>query len=339
MILLIRFFAFLYFCLLFTLALHAGDRNYQRAQSLIDDDPLEADALLADTIRTTGNAKIRRAARYDLFYLRLRLGRFSEAYPLATGKGMRSRFIKTAAAHFRSTEAKLSRVIAATDEECDPQGDAGRVGQVLAQNKGNAALYDFALQRLESCKTKEMLPIFPVLAKENQQISETRLLNIYTLKVRSLISAGEYETAEQGIALIREAAADLLSQNAALEWPLLLAEARSAALQANTDAVGGLCKKLGSEEAAAAARKACLYLKGFALLKSQKYAEAAKVLNALKAEPREIDNRLLKLTAAVAARQVPVGKLHKYTRRASYRYQAKVLRDLAGEITAAADEN
>lgn len=324
---------------MFPLALNAGGRNYQRAQSLIEDDPLEADALLADAIRATGNAKIRRAARYDLFYLRLRLGRFSEAYPLATGKGMRKRLIKSAAAQFRTNEAKLSRVIAATDEECSADGDAGRVGQILAQSKGNAALYDFALQRLEACKMKETRPIFPVLAKENQLISETRLLNIYALKARSLISAGDYETAQQGIALIREAAADLLSKNAALEWPLLLAEARSAALQANADAVAGLCKKLGSDEDAAAARKACLYLKGFALLKGRKYAEAAKVLNALKAEPREIDNRLLKLAAAVAARQVPVAKLHKYTRRASYRYQARVLRDLAAEITAGADEN
>ena len=96
--------------------------------------------------------------------------------------------------------------------------------------------------------------------------------------------------------------------------------------------------ELGSDEEAAA-RKACLYLKGFALLKDKKYAQAAKVLNALKAEPREIDNRLLKLTAAVAARQVPVSKLNKYARRASYRYQAKVLRELAAEITAAGDEN
>lgn len=335
---LIRFFAVLYFCLLFPFALSAGDKNYQRAQQLLEDDPLEADALLADTIRTTGNSKIRRAARYDLFYLRLRLGRFSEAYRLATGKGMRSRLIKTASAQFRTTEAKLSRVIAATDEECSPDGDAGRVGQILVQSKGNAALYDFALQRLEACKTKETLPIFPVLAKENQQISETRLLNIYALKARSLISAGEYETAGQGIALIREAASDLLSKNAALEYPLLLAEARSAALQGNADEVGGFCKKLGSDEEAAA-RKACLYLKGFALLKDKKYAQAAKVLNALKAEPREIDNRLLKLTAAVAARQVPVSKLNKYARRASYRYQAKVLRELAAEITAAGDEN
>lgn len=319
--------------------LFAAPGAYQRAQQLIEDDPLEADALLADTIKGTGNAKIRRAARYDLFYLRLRLGHFSEAYPLATGKGMRSRFVKTAAAQFRTTESKLSRVITATDEECSSDGDAARVGQVLGQNKGNAALYDFALQRLEACKTKDALAIFPVLAKENQQISEPRLLNVYALKARSLISAGNYETAQAGIALIREAAADLLAKNAALEWPLFLAEARNAALQGNADEVGALCKKFGTDEDAAAARRACLYLRGFALLKGKKYAEAAKVLNALSADMREIDNRLLKLTAAVAAKQVPPAKLRKYGMRASYRNQAKVLRDLAAEILAAREEN
>ncbi len=324
---------------LIPLQLPAASRGYQRAQQLIEDDPLEADALLADTIKSTGNAKIRRAARYDLFYLRLRLGRFSEAYALATGKGMRSKLMKTAAAQFRTTESKLSRVMTAPDQECGAEGDAGRVGQVLAQNKANAALYDFALQRLEACKAKETLSIFPVLTQENQQITETRQLNIYALKVRTLISAGEFEVAKEGLTLIREAAQDLLAKNAALEWPLLLAESRIAAMQGNAEDVGALCKKLGTAEEAAAARSACLYLKGFALLKTGRYAEASGVLRALKPEPREIDNRLLKLAAVVAAGQAPSARLRKYSRRASYRYQAKVLRDLAAEILGSASEN
>lgn len=305
----------------------------------MEDDPLEADALLSDTIRNSGNAKIRRAAKYDLFYLRLRLGRFSEAYPLATGKGMRSRLIKTAAAQFRSTEGKISRVIAAIDAACGPEGETGRVGEILAESRSTAAVYDFALQRLEACKAKDRLGIFPVLSREKQQISEARLLNIYVLKARSLISAGEYETAHEGLAQIREAAADLIAQNAALELPLLLAEARNAALQVHGDEVTAICKNISAREDALSARKACLYLKGYTAIKMQKYPEAAKILNALKAEPREIDNRLLKLTAAVASHQIPATKLRKYTRRASYRYQAKVLRDLAAEIAPSADEN
>lgn len=337
--LLIRFYLLLISLLLLQLPLIAAGSAYQRAQDLLEDDPLEADALLADTVKSTGNAKIRRAARYDLFYLRLRLGRFSEAYPLATGKGMRSKLIKTAAAQFRTTEGKLSRVIAAIDAECSAEGNAERIGEVLAQTKSSVAVYDFALQRLESCKVNEKLQIFPQLSKETQQISEVRLLHVYTLKARSLISAGEFETAQQGLTLLREAAADLLAQNAALELPLLLAEARNAALQAKSDAVNTICRDIGSREDAAAARKACLYLKGFSLLKTQNYPEAAKILNALRAEPREIDNRLLKLAAAVAGRQVPAAKLRKYTRRASYRYQARVLRDLAAEILAARNEN
>lgn len=337
--LLFRFGFLLTFLFLFQLPLSAVGSAYQRAQELLEDDPLEADALLADTIRNTGNAKIHRAARYDLFYLRLRLGRFSEAYPLATGKGMRSKLIKAAAAQFRTTEGKLSRVIAAVDAECSPEGDADRVGQILAQTKSNAAVYDFALQRLETCKLKETLGIFPVLSKETQQVSEARLLHIYAFKARSLISAGEYATAQEGLAHIREAAADLLGQNAVLELPLLLAEARNAALQGHADEVTAICKKISASEDALAARKACLYLKGFTFLKAQKYPEAVRILNALKVEPREIDNRLLKLTAAVASRQVPATKLRKYGRRASYRYQAKVLRDLAAEILAASDEN
>lgn len=317
----------------------AASMAYDRAKDLLEDDPLESDALLADTIRNTGNAKIRRAAKYDLFYLRLRLGRFSEAYPLATGKGMRSRLIKTAAAQFRTTEGKLSRVIAAVDGECSADGDASRVGEILAQTKSSAAVYDFALQRLDACKMKETARIFPLLSQEAEQISEARLLHIYVLKARSLISAGEYETAQEGLSQIREAAADLIGQNAALELPLLLAEARSAALQEKADVVSALCKNIAAREGAVAARRACLYLKGFTLLKIKKYPEAAKILNALKAEPREIDNRLLKLTAAVAARQIPAAKLRKYGRRASYRYQAKVLRDLAAEIAPAPGEN
>lgn|GEM_PF-6052008 len=320
-------------------ALRAASSSYERAKELMEDDPLEADAQLSDTIKKTGNAKIRRAAKYDLFYLRLRLGRFSEAYPLATGKGMRSRLVKTAAAQFRTTEGKLSRVIAAIDAECRPDGEAEHIAEILTQTKSSAAVYDFALQRLEACKFKERLAIFPVLSKEKQQISDARLLHIYVLKARSLISAGEYETAQEGLLQIREAAADLIAQNGAFELPLFLAEARNAALQARADEVTAICKNISAREDAFSARKACLYLKGYALLKLQKYPEAAKILNALKAEPREIDNRLLKLTAAVASHQIPAAKLRKYTRRASYRYQARVLRELAAEIAPVAAEN
>ncbi len=320
-------------------SLTAADRTYVRAQELLEDDPLEADALLADTVRNTSNAKIRRAARYDLFYLRLRLGRFSEAYPLATGKGMRKRLIKTAAAQFRTTEGKLSRVIAVIDAECGAEGDAERVGEILVQTKGNAAVYDFALQRLGVCKLTEARGIFPLLSGETQQVSEARLLHVYALKARSLISAAEYDAALEGLLQIRGATADLIAQNASLELPLLLAEARIAALQSKGEEVHVICRNIAARENSLAAKNACLYLRGFALLKDQKYPEAAKVLNALRAEPREIDNRLLKLTAAVAARQLPVSKLRKYSQRASYRYQAKVLRDLAAAVLAAGDKN
>lgn len=332
--------SFLSIAILFlSFRLSAADGTYYRALGLVEEDPLEADALLADTLKNTQSAKVRRAAKYDLFYLRLRLGRFSEAYPLATGKGLRGKFLKAAAAQFHTDEAKLSKVISVIDTECGPTGDAARVGQILAKARSPAAVFDFALQRLEACRVPDTLNLFPVLAKEEQQISDNRIYNIYILKLRTLISAGEYEIVPEAISRIREAAADLLARNAALELPLSLVEARYEAMAGTAEAVATICKNLSARENAAHAVRACLYLKGYSLLKEKKYAEAAKTLNALKAEPREINNRLLKLTAAAASHQVSVTKLKKYIRRSSYRYQAKVLRELSAQVLEAGGEN
>lgn len=317
---------------LFQSGYFAADRSYTRAQSLLEDDPLEADAILADILKTTPHAKLRRAVKYDLFYLRLRLARFSEAYPLATGKGMRKKFITEAAGQFGVTEGKLTRVLAKLDANCTAASDLTAVTESLVQTKATAALYDFALRRLEACKAEEPLRIFPVLGEESGPILESRLVNIYLVKARALISAGEYETAREGLTRLGAAAEKLIADKPQLAVQLMLTQARESATSLRSDEVNPYCTQIAEYEGFTTARQACTYLRGYALLKQGKSAEAAKILLPLKAEPHELDNRLLKLCAAVSVKRQPAEKLRRFTHRASYRYQARVLRDLAAEI-------
>ena len=68
-------------------------------------------------------------------------------------------------------------------------------------------------------------------------------------------------------------------------------------------------------------------------------AEAYARIASLKITPQDIDNRLLRLTAAVAAEEAPAEKLRKFTRRRSYKECAPLLQKLAEEILLAAAQN
>lgn len=319
-------------------AFAAGNNSYYRGLGLVEEDPLEADALLSAALKTTTNDRIRRAARYDLFYLRLRLGRFVEAYPLASTKSMRRKFVAAAAPQLRIPEARFERLLSALDRECAARedGDAGRVGEWFAKTKNPAALYDFAYRRLEACKVAEPEGIFPAMP---EKVDDMRIVQIRLVAERLTAANREYSENKQALAALREASSSLSETSSQLAVQLDLAEARLAALAGQMAETDTTCARLRSTEGGAFARRACAYLRGYAALKSTEYARADKILSVLKVEPREIDNRLLKVMAAVAAGRTGREKLRRFMKRASFRYNAAPLRNLAEEISAAKSEN
>ncbi len=323
---LIAIFSFLVFS-----PLAAKQSAYQRAQALLEDDPREAEALLVHFIRQTGNDKLKRAAAHELFTLRLKQGRLAEAFLQAKSSGFKKRFLSAVEEGLKVSESSAGRLVAALRQECDAGGDAEKIAILLGKNKFPVAAYNFSLTVLERCKVEGSEAILPDFPEEAEKV-DARTLSLALLEIRAAISRDDTEEAEALLTEVRKTAANFLEKEPAFALQLDFTEARLFSKKEDFKALGNRCAAIEKKKPARWLRNACRFMTAYAYLKQEKYAEAYARIANLKIVPVETDNRLLRLTAAVAADEEIPEKLEKFMRRRSYPECAEVLRKLAEEI-------
>ena len=191
--------------------------------------------------------------------------------------------------------------------------------------------YNFSLAVLERCKVEDPVALIPDLPEDSEKVT-ARALQLALLEIREAISRDNFERAEELMGDIRSEGKAVLEKEAALVLQLDFTEARLFSKKEDFTAVKDRCAAIEKKKPPRWLRNACRFLAAFAFLKEEKYSEAyAKVAN-LKVTATEIDNRLLRLTAAVAADEEEAEKLAKFMKRRSYKECAPVLRKLAAEI-------
>lgn len=304
---------------------------YQRALQLAESDPLEAEALLEQVRQGAGNAKLRRAAAIQLFYLRLGNGRLVEAYPLLRGKSQHKKFIGALSTQLHTSASSTVRLLHAVKVECKAAGDAAAVGSILDEQAYPATAYDFSLRLLRKCGAKNLAKIFPpeILGAEIADIRSAQIILVYVREVKGEDAARvAHELIERlkNFALHSAGAQNDLLQQAAL------AEARLAARNEEHADVVRLCDGIRDVGESRNILTACAYLSGFAYAHLGQTKKAHAILSAQKANATDVDHRLLKLTVAVAAGNAPKKSLKAYMRRASYPYCAAILRKFASEV-------
>lgn len=317
--------------LLTSFDLYAKASLYQRAADLADEDPREAEALYVRFLAETGNDKLKRAAAHELFTLRLKQGRMGEAFFQAKSAAFTRRFLSALEEHLRLDTSPARRLVTALREECSDEGDAENLSKLLAREKYPVAAYSFAVMILGRCNNDAADSVIPDFPEEKEKI-DGRAVNLALLEIREAIGRDDFETASSLLGEVRKNAAALIEKEPGYGLQLDYAEARLDSKQENYAGVFARCASIDKKKPPRWVRNACRSLTAYCLLKQGKAAEAYARIASLKIASQDIDNRLLRLTAAVAADEAPAEKLRKFTRRRSYKECAPLLRKLAEEI-------
>jgi hypothetical protein len=325
-------FPFLLALLLLTGNAEAGNADYRRAKALAQSDPLEAEALYERFMRETPNGKIRRAANYDLFYLRLRNARLVEAFAQSANKEFGRKFSTAVADAYGISEAQASGLVRRLRLVCAEEEDVSRLGDYLRQGKMPAPVWDFALRVMLRCGVKSRSQIFaPDLFELERPTRLQTALRLIAVREQLFVDP---ERASELFAITRTAAQEQHAADEQLHMQLALLEARIAAAQEDYDSAIALCNALATEEEAKPVKSACDLLVAHALLKQGDAANAWKRIRRVPVNPTELDTRLLRLTVAVAAGVEKPEALVRFGKRASYAYCARSLRELAGSVLA-----
>lgn len=319
-------------------ALYPKSSLYQRAAELAEEDPREAEALYVRFIAESGNEKLKRAAAHELFTLRLKQGRLTEAFFQASSSAFRSRFLSALEENLRLDPNPARRLVVALREDCSAEDDAGKTAKLLAKEKYPLAAYSFALTVLTRCNVENPESVIPDLPEERDKI-DGRAVNFALLEIREAIGRDDFEAAETLMHEVRQNAGALIEKEPGYGMQLDFARARLDSKKENFSAVLSHCAAIEKKKPPRWIRNACRSLTAHSLLKEGKPAEAYARIASLKIPAQDIDNRLLRLTAAVAAEETTAEKLVKFTRRRSYKECAPLLRKLAEEILAAAAQN
>lgn len=314
-------------CLLLVPAVQAKGSAYFRATELTQEDPLEADALFVSVIRNSGEAKIRRAAIHQLFYLRLRSGRTAEAFSLISSESMRKKYASELAAQLKISEKNAERLVQRLRSACGKGRDLQKFADFLEENRSGVSTYDFSFRVLKKCRPADAAEILPV--PDSEANMDRRTLALALIAIREGKNAESGSESAQSLIVLKSRAADITAKDAALKGQLLVIEARQAVKNSDFALVAENCGQVAAEEALKRYRGQCRFLTAFALIKDGKPAEAYARLAVQKIPPQQIDNRLLRLIAGVSAGKIPRERLRKFMQRASYPECAPVLRELA----------
>lgn len=325
-----------FFCLLVTFltvgSAEARTSDYRRAQVLAKSDPLEAEALYERFMRETPNAKIRRAANYELFYLRLSNGRLAEALAQSGNKEFGKKFSTAVADAYGITGEQASGLVRRLRAICAEEGEVSPLGNYLRQRQMPAPVWDFTLRAMLRCKATGRSQIFAPDLFELER--PTRLQTALRLiAVREQLYA-DADKAAQLFAITRSAAEEQFAGDEQIKVQLIVLGARIAAAKEDDAQAFALCEELPPGQPAKQARAACDLLLAHALLKKHEPAKAWKKIRQVPVNQLELDNRLLRLAVAVAAGVAKPEKLATFAKRASYPYCARSLRELAESVLA-----
>ncbi|MBV6494881.1 MAG: hypothetical protein LDLANPLL_02918 [Turneriella sp.] len=328
--------AFIATIVFFSVKIEAKASLYSRAQKLSSIDPREAEALYSKFITKTTDSKLKRAAKHELFTLRLNEGRLAEAFFQLQNKSFHKRFLSAMEENFRIPSLRANSLTKLLQMECSPDANIQKIKNYLQKIKANVAIYQFVLTVLFNCGAKDNLEVLPDLEYIAKDLDDYKFyLGLFTLQ--ELLGKGDLEHAKEYLYFLSNTALPQLNNPHKLMQQIVVAEARVELKAGNWEKVEQVCLKLQDIPQKSAARKACTYLRAFASIKQEDYISAHRSLIKIKIHPHEIDNRLLKLIAAFGAGKLEEEKLRKFMRRVSYPECAKILRRAANEVLRSKD--
>lgn len=309
--------------------------DYRRAQSLASSDPLEAEALYERFVANAEGGKMRRSANYELFFLRLKHARLVEAFLQINHKFLAEKYHQAIADRFAVSRKKVTVLIRKLRAVCDRQKNVAAIGDYLRENSFSAPLWDFSLRILSHCEVKNRSSIFSEELFEKQNASRSEIL-LRLIAIREQLYK-DAEKAEQLLLFTRQDAAERYSGDIALAVQFSVLEARIADERGEYERVIQICDDLVSTETPSQAIAACNLLAAHALLRLGHAEQALQRITKTKLERANLDGRLLYLLIALEVGKRESHELRQFTKRASYRYCARKLRDLAAQILARTD--
>jgi len=308
----------------------AKSTSYQKAKGIIDDDPIEADALLAQVVADSSDAKIQRAALYELFYLRLKLGRYAEAFSLALTKTMKKKLTEAVSPFLGLDEKAGGRFIAMLRSAC--HSDATTIAEFIAAKNYRATAYDFAIRALRACSRPEVAQ--EILSHREPGFASKKSIQLHLMAIRYALEDGDDQTAETLVAELNGANSEILLNDQELAANLTLIEARRSSRAADAEAVKTRCGQIGKGEKLKTQRRACKAILAYALALTEQYAAGFETIKQITVEDHEVDLRLLRMALKVGAQKAPAAKLVAFQKRASYKYAPKSLKELADKVLA-----
>lgn len=307
-----------------------GVSAYNRALSLRESDPIEAEALLEKFIHIGAGDKLVRAARHDLFYLRLSNNRLVEAYAQAKTKTFARKYREALALRFNMRQKTVARLMALYAQACN-EGEVGdSLPAYLSGQKAGAAVYEFSIRVLEKCKIDDGSSL---LQDEiiSQPARDLRELALKLLVARYAI--GEVGAAQQIVDSIEATDTVFLQESKPLAAQLQLLRARIAIVDADLVRAQENCNEIGGA-GTRPAKDACQFLVAVGWANTGNFERGYKLISALALTPNQIDNRLARIALGVASGKIAPEKLKRFVRRASYHFCAPILRQLATNVLA-----
>lgn len=306
-------------------------RDYRRAQSLVSSDPLEAEALYERFLAHAKDLKRRRAANYELFFLRLRNARLIEAFTQAGNQSFGKKYHQAVANQFSIQRQQASILVQNLRAACKNKKGAGRVGEYLRRHNLPVPLWDFSLRVLKRCAVENRSSIFSDdLFEISNAARSVILLRLIAIREQLYTDA---EKAEQLLLFTRQDA-EGYADDTALAAQFAVLEARIADEREDYEKALRICDSLDHDEVPAQAVASCNLFAAHALLRLGHAERAFRRIAKVSLAQQNLDGRLLRLVIAVEAGKVDRRKLEQFTQRASYRYCARRLRDLAAATLA-----
>jgi hypothetical protein len=305
---------------------------YQKGKELMDEDPAEAEAWLSIAFKDVANSKIRRAARYDLFYLRLRHGRTAEALPLASTKTMHRRLRIAVADGLGISGRSAGQIIAYLSSACQTKKVSEKLRVYLESDVRSIREIDFAVRTGRACGVRDFAAMIPVgkLAEGGR-----RQINRELYRLREAIYEPDLDATIAALSKLREASSDAIEGEKSLQLQLLLLEARIAARQEDFTVLTERCAEIRKLQAKGSSARSCIFLETYGHMHRGQAQQAWKLIGKVRLGAYETDNRLLVLVTAVAAKKRPRNELLRWLRRKSASDLAPMLRELAKSYASA----
>lgn len=306
-------------------------RDYRRAQSLVSSDPLEAEALYERFLANAKDIKRRRAANYELFFLRLKHARLIEAFTQADNKSLGKKYYQAVADQFTIQRHQASVLVHNLRAACKGKKSAAHVGEYLRRHNLPAPLWDFSLRVLKRCTVENRSTIFSDDLFETPNAARSVVL-LRLMAIREQLYT-DAEKAEQLLLFTRQDA-ERYADDTALAAQFAVLEARIADEREDYEKALRICDSLDHEEVPAQAVTSCNLFAAHALLRLGHAERAFRRIAKVSLARQNLDGRLLRLVIGVEAGKVERRRLKQFTQRASYRYCARRLRDLAAATLA-----